>query len=421
MLSDRIPNCLMRGAAFWSVLIASFMATTGYSVLLSVVPLWVSVNGSGAFGAGVSTGIFMLTTVGTQLAVPWLMRRRSARTLFAVSLVLVGAPAPLLALSGQLAPVLVWSAVRGVGFGVFSVVSNALVAELAPVAEHGRATARYGLAVGIPQLVMVPGGVGLATHLGFTSVFVLAAAPLLGLVPLAFLRLPAKANGVSTARPSVAEAPITDRAPGSAHPESDPAPDARVVSRVFLGPLLTMVATSMAQGGLITFLPLTRFGAGGYVVPGALFGTVAGSVVGRLICGELVDRRGFGGRMLLPGMALAAVGMLVELCAVGFVADPTLAMSLLVASSVTVGVGFGLVQNDSLVSMFAAAGPRRYGTASAIWNIGYDAGTGAGAVGLGALAQPFGFPTAFGASAGLLLAASPLVRRGPRTRPARPS
>jgi MFS family permease len=396
----------MRGAAFWWVLVASFSATVGYSVLLSVVPLWVAVNGSGALGSGVSTGIFMLTTVGTQLIVPWLMRRLSSRFLFAVSLVLVGGPAPLLAVSGQLGPVLAISALRGVGFGVFTVISNALVAELAPVAEHGRATARYGLAVGIPQLVMVPGGVGLATHLGFTSVFVLAAAPLLGLVPLAFLRLPAGA-----AHSPAGAAANTGRAPGAAPADADRVSDERAVGRVFLGPLLAMVATSMAQGGLITFLPLTRFGAAGYVVPGALFGTVAGSVVGRLICGDLVDRRGLGGRMLRPGMALTAVGMLVELCAVGFGTDPTVAASLLVLGSVTVGVGFGLVQNDSLVSMFAAAGPRRYGTASAIWNVGYDAGTGAGAVGLGALAQPFGFATAFGASAGLLLAGWPLVRR----------
>jgi MFS family permease len=385
------------------------MATIGYSVLLSVVPLWVSVNGSGAFGSGVSTGIFMSTTVGTQLVVPWLMRRMSARMLFAILLVLIGAPAPLLALSGQLAPVLLISGVRGIGFGVFTVVSNALVAELTPVAEHGRATARYGLAVGIPQLVMVPGGVGLATHLGFTVVFLLASAPLLGLVPLMFLRVPA--SGAASLRPSVGDASRPDRESGTTRPHADPSPVTRVVSWVFLGPLIAMIVTSMAQGGLITFLPLTPFGASGFVAPEALLGTAAGSVVGRLICGELVDRRGFGGRMLRPGMMLAALGMLAELCAVGFVADSAVAVGLLVVGSIAVGVGFGLVQNDSMVSMFAAAGPRRYGTASAIWNVGYDAGTGAGAVGLGALAQPFGFPAAFGASSALLIAALTLVRR----------
>ena len=64
-----------------------------------------------------------------------------------------------------------------------------------------------------------------------------------------------------------------------------------------------------------------------------------------------------------------------------------------------VGAGFGLVQNDSLVALFGAAGPARRGGASALWNITYDAGTGAGAVGLGAVAQALGYPAAFGVSA----------------------
>jgi predicted MFS family arabinose efflux permease len=82
-----------------------------------------------------------------------------------------------------------------------------------------------------------------------------------------------------------------------------------------------------------------------------------------------------------------------------------------VPGALAVGFGFGLVQNDSLVALFAAAGPARYGTASAAWNIGFDAGTGAGATGLGAIAQPFGFRAAFAAAALLLLAATPLTRR----------
>ena len=82
-----------------------------------------------------------------------------------------------------------------------------------------------------------------------------------------------------------------------------------------------------------------------------------------------------------------------------------------VAGAALVGVGFGVVQNTSLVGMLAGAAGTA--TASAAWNIAYDTGTGLGAVVLGAAAEPLGFDAAFAVSAAVLAAvlAGLLVRR----------
>lgn len=149
------------------------------------------------------------------------------------------------------------------------------------------------------------------------------------------------------------------------------------------------------------------------LVPIALFGTAGGALVGRVVAGQLVDRRGMGGRLLGPGVLLSAVGMLAEMLVVARTPSAGVAV-LLAGGAVLVGFGFGLVQNDSLVTMFAAAGAARYGRASAVWNIAYDAGTGAGAVGLGAVAQLFGFQASFAAGALLLVLVAPLTRGSPR-------
>jgi predicted MFS family arabinose efflux permease len=132
----------------------------------------------------------------------------------------------------------------------------------------------------------------------------------------------------------------------------------------------------------------------GLLVPAALLATAAGALLGRLAAGELVDRRGWGGRLLVPGMLLTAAGMGAEVAGGG---------ALVVIGAAAVGFGFGLVQNDSLTVLFAAFGSSGYGAASALWNIAYDAGTGVGALGLGAVAQGFGYPVAFGAAAVVLV------------------
>lgn len=387
MLSRAIDRPLagIRGTPFRLLLANSVLGFAGYALLLPVVPLWVVQGGSGAFGAGASTGVFMLVTVLTQLGVPWLMRRVGHRWVLAWGLVLLGGSAPGLAVSAELAPVLALCVVRGIGFGLLTVAGSALVAELTPTSEHGRASALIGLAIGLPQLLLLPVGVGLVERFGFTPVFLAGAAPLLGVLFVPGIR-------------SGASAPVDPPTPTTV-----PVATPNERRWIEVGPVLAMLVCSIAQGGLITFLPLV---AGGAVAPLALFGTAAGALLGRLVAGQLTDRRGLGGRQLAPGVLVALVGMVGEVLATGVLG--ILAVMLLVGGALLVGVGFGLVQNDALVALFAAAGPARYGSASAVWNIAFDAGTGAGAVGLGAVAEPFGFRAAFGVAAVLLALAAPV-------------
>lgn len=52
-----------------------------------------------------------------------------------------------------------------------------------------------------------------------------------------------------------------------------------------------------------------------------------------------------------------------------------------------------------------------FGTASALWNLAYDAGYGAGPAAFGLLVTHTGYPAAFAMTGTLMLAAIPLARR----------
>ncbi|OOL26983.1 MFS transporter, partial [Rhodococcus rhodochrous] len=93
--------------------------------------------------------------------------------------------------------------------------------------------------------------------------------------------------------------------------------------------------------------------------------------------------------------------------------------AVLLGAAVAFGLGFGVVQNDALMLAFRRAGPAHVGAASAAWNIGFDAGTGAGSLLLGGIATVAGYPAAF-ATAALLVPILPLLARiaGPSERPA---
>lgn len=397
--AEGVPRSLS-SPPFLLLLAATSLGFGGYALLLPVVPLWVARGGAGEFGAGLTTGVLMAVTVGTQLLVPAMLRRLGHRPVLVVGSLLLGLPTPLLVLTADLGPVLAISALRGVGFGMATVAGSALVAELVEPSAHGRASARYGYAVGIPQLACLPAGVAVVDVLGFAGVFLVAGiTPVVGALVMAFVRGPGRDEPFATAhRSSHAGKGMASggRSAGVSHPRERR-------RRLPAAPVLAMLACSTAQGGVITFAPLAAPGAR-FAVPAALFATALGALLGRGFAGSRTDRSGRPGALLPAGTLLAAAGLL------GVLLAPVTPV-LLVAGAAAIGAGFGLVQNDAMVALFAAAGPLHYGAASAAWNIAYDAGTGLGASGLGAIAEPFGFVAAFGTTAAFLLVVTPLVRR----------
>ena len=82
-----------------------------------------------------------------------------------------------------------------------------------------------------------------------------------------------------------------------------------------------------------------------------------------------------------------------------------------VAGMCLFGIGFGICQNATFALMIERMPPSGAGTASALWNLAYDAGYGAGPAAFGLVVNHTGYPAAFALTAVLMLAAVPLARR----------
>lgn len=416
---------------FVLLLIASVGAFSNYAPMLSVVPMWAAhghgvsggasaVGGVGVVGGvGAATGVTMAGTVLAQLCMPWLQRRFRLAAVFAGGALVLGVPTFGYALSPAIGPVLAISAVRGAGFGVVAVAGSALAAELVPATHRGRAVGWYGMAVGVPQVVFLPLGVWVAQHVGFTVVFAATGAVSAAACPLMLAMLrPGTRRGGSRSRPAA----------GSGRSDSW-ASRLRPLSR----PWLLMIVSAAAFGGITAFVPLLFTGSA--VAPVALFGMSAGVMAGRWTAGVLSDRGVTGrrarsqnprsyrplspvrarpggyppeppGRLLLPSILACALGM------AGFAAA-AFASSALVAlpAAVVYGLGFGALQNDTLVVMFARAGtgPGGHGLASTAWNLAFDAGTGVGATAIGWGSGLVGLGGAFGVSAAAIAALTPVA------------
>lgn len=356
----------------------------GYSLLMPTAPLWAARGGADEAGTGLVTGVFMLCTVLSQLCVPAALRRFGWTPVLVAGLFLLGAPSALHLLSDGLGWILALAAVRGMGFAVLTVCGSGAVAELVEPARRGRAIGAFGLGIAAPQVVLLPVAPWLAAHLGYGFVFVLGAVPLVGIL---------------------FAAPLGRRIDAlPAHP--DPAADAHHGVRRYLGlgpPVLLLLGVTLAGGALITFVPQLDVSPA-LVMAGLLLLTGLAALV-RWGVGHLADR--FGARRLLwPFVVLTAGGMAAIAAAVA--ADPVQPALLLVGMGM-VGMAYGGLQNLTMAVSFEAVERRDQVVASAVWNIGFDLGTGIGAVIVGAVATAAGFPPAFLFAAALAVFTLPLA------------
>jgi MFS family permease len=369
----------------------SFAVLTSFYLLLAVTPLAAAAGGAGTTGAGLVTGVLLLGTVGAELVAPALMRRYRYRTLLALGAALMGVPTLALLFRSPLVVIAAVCFVRGFGFGL-GTVGDALTAELLPPQRRGEGLGLYGMVDSVPGVLALPLGVWFAAHDGTTVVVLLAAVA--ALAPLAVFRwLPGTADPGRRAADRPAGRPTGLLA------------GLRRAGEVRLALIFT--ATTVAAGVVVSFLPLAA-GASGSVAAIGLLAQALTATVSRWWAGRHGDRHGHAG-LLVPGLTMAGLGM---------VAMIWLAAPAVIAGMCLFGIGFGIIQNATLVLMIDRMPTSGIGTASALWNLAYDAGYGAGPAAFGLFVGHTGYPAAFAATGVLILFALPASRRVLQTRAA---
>src|SRR5262249_23219648 len=224
------------------VFLSEFCALISFYLLLSVTPMYAAAVGAGSAGAGLVTSVLLLGTVAAELAAPVLMRRYGQWAMLAAGALLLGVPALALLPGGSLVVMVAVSVVRGLGFGLCTVMTGALTAVLLPPERRGEGLGLFGVVATAPGIVALPGGVWLAGHSGVATVVVMAAAA--ALVPLfVFPWL------------SAPPAPDNREAASADAGRADGLLDGlRQAGQ--LRPFLIFAASTVAAGVVVSFLPL---------------------------------------------------------------------------------------------------------------------------------------------------------------------
>jgi MFS family permease len=356
------------------VLAADVGGLTSFYLLIAAVPQYAAA-GAGGVGAGLATGVLMLSTVAAEFITPRLVARFGHRAVLAAGLVLLGAPTLALMASASILTIMAVSIVRGVGLAIIFVVCSDMSAALVPPERRGEGLGILGVVAGLPAVIGTPLGLWLAEQMGYPVAF--------GSGALAALAGLAAVPGLPDRRLGTAGTQTAGQAFGVVAALRTPA---------LLRPATVFAATAMAAGILVTFLPAAVPDKDFAAV--ALLANAAAATVTRWWAGRHGDRHG-PAMLLAPGTAVATAGILTLV----LVASP----AAIIAGMVLFGAGFGVAQNASLAMMYDQAPHSGYGSVAALWSIAYDTGWGLGAVGFGVVAAHTSHAVGFACTAAVML------------------
>jgi MFS family permease len=355
--------------------LAEFTSLTSFFLLLSVLPMLAAAAGASSSGAGLIPGSLLLGTVAAEAAAATGIRRFGYRTVLAAGAALLGAPALVLIPREPQAVMMSVSFVRGLGFGLCGVATGALTAKLLPPERRGEGLGLLGIVSGVPAVIALPAGVWLAGH--HLAPAVAAMAAIAGLLPLTAIRwLPGRGGAGST----------------------PPAARTRRMAGPALRLPLIFAACTVAAGVLDSFLPLAK-GVTSNLSSAALLIQAITATLSRWQAGRHGDRYGHA-KLLIPALIVAAFGM----TAMIWLASPVL----IFASMVLFGAAFGVLENATFALLIEQLPEAK---ASALWNVAYDAGYGAGPAVFGLFAVRTGYPAAFALTGVLVLAVLPAALR----------
>ena len=361
--------------------LAEFTSLTSFFLLLSVMPMLAAAAGAGSSGAGLITGSLLLGTVAAEAVAAAAIRRFGYRMVLAAGAVLLGAPALAMLARQPQAVMMSVSLVRGLGFGLCGVATGALTATLLPPGRRGEGLGLLGVVSGVPAVVALPAGVWLAGHHLAAAAAAMAAAA--GLLPLVAIRWLPGGRGA--------------RHTGRARPMTSARRSGRMAGAAVRLPLIFAAAT-IAAGVLDSFLPLAK-GIPSNLCSAALLVQSITATLSRWQAGKHGDRYGHT-RLLIPALAVAALGM----AAMTALGPPVV----IFAGMVLFGAGFGVIENATFALLIEQLPEAK---ASALWNLAYDSGYGAGPAVFGLICVRTGYPAGFALTGVLILAAVPLALR----------
>lgn len=368
----------------WVLVVAAFCVAIGYGIVAPVLPAYAASFDVSIQAASAIVSVFAAMRLVCAPAAGTLVGRLGERAVYLTGLLIVAVSTGLCAFATSYLQLLLFRGVGGIGSTMFTVSAMALLIRLTPPAIRGRVASLYGAGF-LVGTISGPVLGGLLSGFGYRVPFVVYACTLLAAAAVVAFSL----SGT------------TLRAGAGAEERTVMALREALADSAYRSLLVSGFCNGWANFGIrVSLLPLFAAAIPGLGVAWAgvaltVFGI--GNAAALSVTGRAVDRIGrkplIMGGLLVSGLGTAAVGLAHN------------AVVLLVVSLIG-GAGAGVLNPAQQACVSDVVGNERNGgTVLATYQMCQDAGTIAGPIVAGGIADAAGFGWAFGISGVLSLIA----------------
>lgn len=350
-----------------------------FQILLPIGPILLEASGPRGIG-GAGTAALFAATVAGEFAAPMLLKSRRQWMVLLASQLFLAVPSLVFGLANPgLGLLITGMLARGLGTGVGITLCVAVLTDLTPRNQLGRAIGYFGLATGIPSIICPSIGVSLASsgHRSVAAGLAFASAFAAALLAVAIRGRPRTGDPSASLLTAV-------RRPG--------------VKGLFVGFMLV----SCTFGGVITFAPVALPAAGWG--SSALFFLILGvaRAGSRWLSGLVGDRR--------PVREVVIAGSVVTGLGTAFLTVSGWEPAVWFAG-LTYGLGYGALQTGVFLAMNSRASRGDGASVSTLWNSAIDIGNALGGASIGVTAGVVGYRGAAWLMPALLLISVPFLNR----------
>lgn len=373
-------------AEIWVLVSAAFLIAVGYGLIAPLLPQFVVSFDVSMAAAGFVVSVFSGMRLVFAPAAGSLVDKLGSRKVYLTGLLTVAVTTGLIAVVTQYWQIVALRALAGVGSTMFTVSAMGLIVKIAPPNARGRASAVYGSAFLIGNVIGPVAGAAMS-FLGFRWPFVIYG---VGVALAAFVvwwKMPRQMDSAGDPRNTSAVPPMELK-----EALADSAYRAALTSNVAHG--------WINMGVRVSVLPLFAaavFDNGAAVAGFALAAYALGNAVVLQFSGNLADT--YGRRpLIITGLAGSALFVVL----MGFATTAPLLIAISIASGMAAGL---LNPSQQAVLADVIGNDRSGGKVLSTYQMAMDLGQIIGPVLIGALADRYGFTTAFASSAVIAVAA----------------
>ncbi|MDU2066790.1 MAG: MFS transporter [Sporomusaceae bacterium] len=360
---------------FILLVLANSFLFGGFHILLPTLPVYAAAQGANGSQIGLITGIFGFSAIFIRLFTDLGVEKLGKKKCLYVGLFISFLCTISYAMFNSVESMIITRIFHGIGFGLTTTFSAAIVADIIPASRRGEGIGYFGLGSTVAMALTPATGVWLMETQGFIAMFIFSA----------LLTGFAAVNTRFCHAPAIVSRPVEQRRKVSFK-------DKLFEKGTGMPSLLTMLF-GLSYGSINTFVAMLAQEAH-IDNSGAFF--VVGTIcvfLSRPIGGKIFDAKG-PAWIMIPGSILlfSALVILIQ----------THSFTLLLTAAVLYGFGGGLLLPALITWMLNIVAPDRRSAASATFYNMLDVGTSAGAILLGMVAEHIGFIKMYIFSAGAM-------------------